>query len=77
MQHVEMISRQERVTFVDIQEMTLPKSQSLILDASKKLFLKLNGASFLARRLRSMDFESMLCIWEMFPRVQGIFQYKF
>ena len=37
--HVEMILRQERVTFVDIQEMTLLKSQSLILDAPK-IFLK-------------------------------------
>ena len=60
--HVEMISRQERVTFVDIQEMTLPKSQSLILDAPKKLFSKSREASFLARRLRSMDFQSMLYI---------------
>ena len=60
--HVEMISRQERVTFVDIQEMTLPKSQSLILDAPKKLFSKMHETSFLARRLRSMDFQSMLCI---------------
>ena len=41
--HVEMISRQERVTFVDIQEMTLPKSQSLILDVSEKFFQKTIG----------------------------------
>ena len=71
-----MISRQERVNFVDFQEMTLPKSQSLILDAPKKLFSKSREASFLARRLRSMDFQSMLCIWKMFLRVQGIFWYQ-
>ena len=74
--HVEMISRQERVTFVDFQEMTLPKSQSLILDAPKKLFSKMHETSFLARRLRSMDFQSMLCIWKTFVRVQGIFWYQ-
>ena len=70
MQHVEMISRQERVTFVDIQEMTLPKSQNQILEAN------LHEASFLACGLLSMDFESMLCIWKMLLRLQGVFWYN-
>ena len=53
-----------------------PKEPKANMSFQKKPFSKIDEVSFLACRMRSVRFQSMLCIWKILIEVQANFWYN-